>query len=70
MSAKKKSAAPGKVRVTWVRSDIGRSWRQKRIIVALGLHRLHESVVHDDTPQIRGMINKVVHLVRTEPVEG
>ncbi len=67
MSAKKKLE---RVRITWVRSAIGRQGKQKRIIAALGLHRLNESVVHDDSPRIRGMITKVEHLVRTEQAKA
>lgn len=60
----------GQIKITYVRSAIGRSFRQKRIVEALGLRKLNQSVVHSDTPQIRGMINKITHLVKTEPVEG
>ena len=60
----------GKIRITYVRSAIHRSYRQKRIIAALGLRKLNHSVVHADSPTIRGMVNKVSHLVTTEPVNG
>ena len=59
-----------KIRVTWVKSAIHRQEKQKRIIEALGLKRLNHRVIHNDTPQIRGMINKVSHLVRAETVEA
>ncbi|MDR0654076.1 MAG: 50S ribosomal protein L30 [Synergistaceae bacterium] len=52
-----------KLKVTWKKSAIGRPDIQARTIKALGLHRLGETVLHDDTPQIRGMINSVIHLV-------
>ncbi|MDR3164853.1 MAG: 50S ribosomal protein L30 [Synergistaceae bacterium] len=52
-----------KLRVTWKKSAIGRPDIQARTIKALGLHRLGETVVHDDTPQVRGMIRSVIHLV-------
>ena len=52
-----------KIKVTWKKSAIGRPGIQGRTIKALGLHRLGETVEHDDTPQIRGMINSVIHLV-------
>ena len=58
-----------KLRVTYVKSAIGYNKRQKSTIKALGLRKLHQSVVHDDTPAIRGMINKIPHLVRVEDVE-
>ncbi len=52
--------------VTWVKSSIGYAEDQKRTIRALGLHRLNQSVTHDDSVSIRGMINKVRHLVKVE----
>lgn len=55
-----------KLRVTLVRSTIGRHWRQKLTVRALGLRKLHQSVEHSDTPQIRGMIAKVSHLVNVQ----
>lgn len=58
------------VRVTLVRSVIGYTQDQRATVKALGLRRMHASVVHKATPQIRGMINKVSHLVRVEEVEG
>ena len=42
---------------------IGRPPSQERIIKALGLHRLNETVYHNDSPQIRGMVNKIGHLL-------
>lgn len=59
-----------KLRITWKRSTIGRPERQKRTVRALGLRKLNQTVVHEDTPQIRGMINKVSHLVECVPVEN
>jgi len=55
-----------KLCVTWVKSSIGYAEDQKRTIRALGLHRLNQSVTHDDSVSIRGMINKVRHLVKVE----
>ena len=55
-----------KLRVTWVRSGIGYADVQKRTLKALGLHRLNQSVTHDDCGSIRGMINKVRHLIKVE----
>ncbi|MBQ9881701.1 MAG: 50S ribosomal protein L30 [Synergistes sp.] len=52
-----------KLRITWKRSTIGRPPAQERVIKALGFHRLNETVYHEDTPQIRGMINKISHLL-------
>jgi large subunit ribosomal protein L30 len=58
------------VRITLVKSPIGYSKRQKATVRALGLRRANASVVHPDTPPIRGMINKVSHLVKVEDVEA
>ncbi len=58
-----------RLKVTQVRSVIDRPKDQKRTVRALGLHRMHDSVVKDDAPEIRGMISKVSHLVRVEEVE-
>ncbi len=55
-----------KLRVTYVKSAIGYSERHKATIRALGLRRLHQTVLHDDTPVMRGMLAKVNHLVRVE----
>ena len=54
------------VRVTLVRSPIGYPEPQKRTVRALGLHRMNQTIEHDDSPTVRGMITKVVHLVRVE----
>ena len=53
-----------RLRITWVKSGIGYAEVQKRTLKALGFHRLNQSVTHDDSPAIRGMINKVKHLVK------
>lgn len=58
----------GKLRITWIKSAIGYNVKQKATIKALGLRRLHHVVEHNDSPIIRGMINKVSHLVRVEEV--
>ncbi len=55
-----------KLCVTWVKSSIGYAEDQKRTLRALGLHRLNQSVTHDDSVSILGMINKVRHLVKVE----
>jgi len=52
-----------KLRVTLKRSVIGYERNQRRIIDSLGLRRLHHTVIHEDTPTIRGMLKKVPHLV-------
>ena len=57
------------LKITWTKSCIGRPESQRRIIRSLGLKRLHHSVLHGDTPTIRGMVRKVPHLVKVEQVE-
>ena len=56
----------GSVKVTLVRSMIGRPENHRRVLRGMGLTRLNKTVELKDTPEIRGMINKVSHLVRTE----
>ena len=55
-----------KLRITWIKSGIGHKEDQKKTLTALGFHRLNQSVVHEDSMPIRGMINKVRHLVKVE----
>lgn len=57
------------LKITWTRSTIGRNQKQRRVIESLGLKKLSSSAVHRDSPGIRGMINKVSHLVEVEIVE-
>ncbi len=57
-----------KLRITLVNSPIGRPQPQRLTVKTLGLTKLHQTVEHTDTPQIRGMINKVIHLVKVEEV--
>ena len=59
-----------KLKVTQRRSVIDRPKDQKDTIRRLGLHRIDDSVVQDDRPDVRGMIAKVRHLVDVEEVEG
>ncbi len=65
---RKKAAVVKQVQITWKHSAIGRSEIQKKTIVALGLHRLHQTVTHHDTPAIRGMARKVGHLVELKEI--
>ena len=58
-----------KLKITQVRSVIGRPEKHRRIIESLGLKRNQTSVVHDDSPAIRGMVFKVRHLVAVEEVK-
>ena len=57
-----------KVRITQIKSKIGQPERQKRILTALGIRKMHQTVEHEDTPQIMGMIQKLKHLVKVERV--
>lgn len=62
----KKENSAKTLRVTWVKSDIGFSKDQKATVKALGLRRLRQTVEHKDTPALRGMLNKVIHLLKIE----
>jgi len=57
-----------KVRITWIKSDIGYAKEQRRTLKALGFHRLGETVEQNDSPSILGMIDKVRHLVKVEVI--
>ena len=57
-----------KLEITLKRSVIGRSEVQKATVQTLGLRKIHQSVVREDTPVVRGMINKVSHLVDVKEV--
>ncbi len=57
-----------KLRITLKRSTIGYNKKQKLTVQTLGLRKLHQTVEHNDTPQIRGMINKVSHLLEVEEI--
>ncbi|MBI2865855.1 MAG: 50S ribosomal protein L30 [Chloroflexi bacterium] len=56
------------LKVTWVRSGIGRPADQKATLRALGFRRLYQSLVQQDSPAVRGMLFKVRHLVHVEEV--
>ncbi len=58
-----------KVKVTLVKSVIGSSKTQRATVKTLGLGKMNSSVEHNDTPQIRGMIRKVGHLLKVEEVQ-
>jgi large subunit ribosomal protein L30 len=55
-----------KVRITQTKSRISETPKAKRTLDALGLQRNYRSVVHEDTPQLKGMLRQVAHLVRVE----
>ena len=54
------------IRVTLVRSPIGYAKDQKATVLALGLRRMHQTIEHRENPALRGMIQKVIHLVKVE----
>jgi len=54
------------VKVTQIKSPIGRPKDQRQTLIGLGLNKMHRSKVLEDTPSVRGMINKVHHLVQVE----
>ncbi len=58
-----------KLKITQVRSAIDRNKKQKRTLVALGIHRMHDSVVHEATPVILGMVKSIEHLLKVEEVD-
>ncbi len=58
-----------KIEITQVRSGIGRKTKHRRTLEALGIKRHQQSVVHDDTPAIRGMINQISHMVSVRELE-
>lgn len=58
-----------KLRITQTRSVIGNKVKARRTIEALGLKRMHHTVVHEDNPQIRGMVFVVRHMVNVEETE-
>ncbi len=62
--------SPAKLKVTQMRSVIGSKENHKRTVRALGLKRIRDSRTHEDTPQIRGMLLRVRHLVQVEEVDG
>lgn len=62
----KKDTSDKTVRVTLVRSSIGYTKDQKRTVLALGLRRMHQTVEHKDSPALRGMLQKIIHLLRIE----
>lgn len=65
-----KRPAKSALAITLARSPIGRSYLQKRIVRGLGLKRVHQTVIREDTPQVRGMVKKIPHLVVVREVEN
>ncbi|MCX5856508.1 MAG: 50S ribosomal protein L30 [Deltaproteobacteria bacterium] len=59
-----------KLRITLIKSYIGRPESQRKILMGMGLGKLNRAVLLEDTPEIRGMVRKVCHLVSMEEVKG
>jgi large subunit ribosomal protein L30 len=59
-----------KIRITLIKSGIGYEESQRKTLKTLGFHRLHQSVIREDSNSLRGMINKVRHLVKVEEYLG
>lgn len=59
-----------KIKITQVKSTVDRPQRQKETVKALGLGKISQTVVHEATPQILGMVRKVNHLVKVEEVQA
>ena len=59
-----------KLKITLIRSIISRPENQRAVVKALGLHKMHQTVVHDNSPQIAGMVRKVSHLLAVEEVDA
>jgi len=59
-----------KLKITLVKSFIGRPQKQRKVLRGMGLEKLNKTVLLKDTPEIRGMVNKVSHLVSVEELEG
>jgi len=59
-----------KLQITLKRSLIGRPEKQRVTVKTLGLRKLHQTVVHNDSPAIRGMVNRVGHLVEVKEIEA
>lgn len=59
-----------RLNITLVRSVIGRPERQRVTVRTLGLRKLNQTVTHNDTPEIRGMVAKVGHLVKMDEVDA
>jgi large subunit ribosomal protein L30 len=58
-----------KIKITQIKSSIGSTKSQKATMESLGLKRMHQTVEHDATPQIMGMVNKMRHLISVEEVK-
>ena len=58
-----------KIKLTQIKSKIGRPEKQKKTLIALGLKKMNQTVDHESTPQVLGMVKKVAHLLKVEEVK-
>jgi large subunit ribosomal protein L30 len=58
-----------RLKITQIRSGIGRQPDQRKTLVGLGLTKMHKTIIRTDTPEIRGMVKKVIHLVSVEEID-
>ena len=56
------------LKITLIRSGIGRPRKHKEVLIGLGLTKLHKTVIREDRPEVRGMIRKVSHLVHVDEI--
>ena len=59
----------GRILVKWKKSTIGKPATQRATIESLGLRRLNQEVIHEDSPSIRGMLFKIRHLIQVEEIK-
>ena len=57
---------PGKIKITLVKSMNGKPEKHRKVLKGMGLTKMHKTVELEDTPAVRGMVNKVTHLVKVE----
>jgi large subunit ribosomal protein L30 len=71
VSSKQSTAGEkGKIRIQWVRSAIASPEKHKKVVKGLGFTRLNQVIEREDSPSIRGMVNKIPHLVRILDGQG
>jgi len=63
VETKKKKSGAGTIKIKWVRSAIQAPVKHKKVVKGLGFTRLNQVVEREDTPSVRGMVNKIPHLV-------
>ena len=59
-----------KLKITLIRSVVGRPEKQRKVTRGLGLKKMHQSVIRNDRPEIQGMIAKISHLLKVEKIES